>query len=94
MSDDRMKRGVRGRRGRLLGRVAVGAVVATTAYGALLVDASAASPPVLQSSNVTAYPGVLANSSGRTLYVLSTEKSATIHCVRKCLTIWPPLLER
>ena len=75
-----------------MGRVAVGAVVASTAYGALLVDASAATPPFLQSTNVAAYPGVLANMSGRTLYVLSTEKNAKIHCVRHCLTTWPPLL--
>jgi predicted lipoprotein with Yx(FWY)xxD motif len=92
MSVDRAKQAIRMRSGRLTARVAVGAVVASMGFAALVVDASATTPPFLQSTNVKAYPGVLANSVGRTLYVLSTEKNATIHCVRHCLTTWPPLL--
>jgi predicted lipoprotein with Yx(FWY)xxD motif len=68
-------------------------MVASMALGALaVVDASATTSPFLQSTNVKGYAGTLANGTGRTLYVLSTEKNATVHCVRHCLTTWPPLL--
>jgi predicted lipoprotein with Yx(FWY)xxD motif len=74
-------------------RVGLGAAAASVSLGTLLVGASsAATPPFLKSDNVKGYSGVLANTSGRTLYVLSTEKNAKLHCVRHCLTTWPPLL--
>ena len=93
MSVDRVKHGVRLRSGRITARVGIGAMVASMAFGTLaVVDASGATPPFLQSTNIKAYSGVLANTAGRTLYVLSTEKNATVHCVRHCLTTWPPLL--
>ena len=65
-----------------------------------LVHASAATAggtpyaPILNSANVpaTTYKGVLANSSSRSLYVLSAEQGTSIHCAASCLTTWPPLL--
>lgn len=93
MSVDRVKHGVRLRCGSITSRVGIGAMVASMAVGTLaVVDASAATPPFLQATNVKAYPGVLAGTTGRTLYVLSTEKNTKVHCVRHCLTTWPPLL--
>jgi predicted lipoprotein with Yx(FWY)xxD motif len=92
MSVERARQGDRLRSGKILRRVGIGAVVASVAFGTLLFDASAATPPFLQSTNIKAYSGVLANATGRTLYVLSTEKNTTVHCVRHCLTTWPPLL--
>ncbi|NNN03434.1 MAG: hypothetical protein HKL87_05510 [Acidimicrobiaceae bacterium] len=35
---------------------------------------------------------LLVNSSGRTLYLLSSEKGAKIKCAGGCLNFWPPLL--
>ena len=51
----------------------------------------AATPPVLQAVNLKAYAGVLADSSGMTLYVLSSEKGAVIHCHPLCLRTWVPV---
>ena len=54
--------------------------------------ASAASK-FLNSANVPNYPAVLENSTSRTLYVLSTEKGAKLHCTKSaCLKLWHPLV--
>ncbi|HUD68995.1 MAG TPA: hypothetical protein VMQ40_02030, partial [Acidimicrobiales bacterium] len=55
--------------------------------------ASASSSPVLHSANILNYSGVLENHASRTLYVLSIERGAKLHCTSKtCLTLWLPLL--
>jgi predicted lipoprotein with Yx(FWY)xxD motif len=73
-------------------RLGVAATAVALSVGTLVSGASAASAPVLQSQNVTGYAGVLGNHSSRTLYMLSTEKGAKLHCKNGCLSIWPPLL--
>jgi predicted lipoprotein with Yx(FWY)xxD motif len=42
--------------------------------------------------NVTGFSGVLGNHVSRTLYALSTERNAKVHCKNACLGTWPPLL--
>jgi predicted lipoprotein with Yx(FWY)xxD motif len=48
--------------------------------------------PILNAANIPSYKAVLENSGARSLYVLSTEKGASIKCSGGCLSIWPPLL--
>jgi predicted lipoprotein with Yx(FWY)xxD motif len=61
-------------------------------HAAAKTPAATAVPPLLQSANVPAWPGVLENHSSFSLYVLSIEKGAKIHCTGTCATIWLPLL--
>ena len=51
----------------------------------------AASAAMLQSINVPKYPGVLGNSKGYSLYILTDEKNGKVHCSGQCLQYWPPL---
>jgi predicted lipoprotein with Yx(FWY)xxD motif len=53
---------------------------------------AAAATPFLKAANVPNYPGALENSASRSLYVLSTEKGAKIHCTGACAAIWLPLV--
>ncbi len=68
-----------------------------TALGAVgllagpLVASAGASTAVLQSVNVTGFPGALANHASRTLYVLSVEKGAKLKCKGACLSFWIPV---
>jgi len=68
--------------------------VASMALATLaVVDASAATPPFLQSTNVKAYPGVLAKHHGPlAVRPEHREEHQVCNCVRHCLTTWPPLL--
>jgi predicted lipoprotein with Yx(FWY)xxD motif len=50
-----------------------------------------AATDTLKSVNPPNYAGVLGTSASRTLYVLSTEKSAKLHCTKSCLSTWVPL---
>lgn len=63
---------------------------ATTSGGS---NASAASETV-SAANVPGVGTVLVNGSGRTLYVLATEKGGKITCTSAggCTTIWPPMV--
>jgi predicted lipoprotein with Yx(FWY)xxD motif len=54
---------------------------------------SASSTPAIHAANIPNYSGVLENHASRTLYLLSIEKGAKLHCVAKtCRTQWLPLL--
>ena len=83
------------------------AAVAAFGAGPLAATTSAAAPaPSHQSSRVPrvltagvqaitvkTYGSVLADRSGFTLYLLSTEAGSKLHCTSKaCLASWPPLL--
>lgn len=54
-------------------------------------EASGAST-MLESANVSGFHGALVTSAHRTLYLLSNEKGAKIHCSASCLRFWPPML--
>jgi predicted lipoprotein with Yx(FWY)xxD motif len=75
-------------------RLTVAALTVTFALGAVLSGVSAASgTSSLRSINISGgYSSALGNQSSRSLYVLSAEKGAKLHCKSGCLTTWPPLL--
>ncbi|HEY8081910.1 MAG TPA: hypothetical protein VIE15_07435, partial [Acidimicrobiales bacterium] len=75
-----------------LGRAMTASAVASIAFASVAMQVGASTTPVLQADNVTGYTGVLANHASFTLYVLSVEKGAKLHCKAGCLKIWPPLL--
>lgn len=86
---------VRSRRWRM--RVLVGSAAAALAIGGTVVAATAstgrAAKSQLESVSSSPYSGLLANSKGFTLYVLSTESGGSLHCTSKqCLATWPPYL--
>lgn len=76
-------RGRRVRRAVLLGAAASALAMAT---------AGAAGAPTLQAATVSGHGGLLVNGSSRSLYLLSSEKGAKVHCTGTCLSSWPPLL--
>lgn len=81
--------------GRLVTRAA--ACVGVGALGAAslaLADAgpAGAAAPLLKSANIPAYAGVLESSSSFSLYLLSNEKGAKLHCTGSCLSTWKPLV--
>ncbi len=82
--------GNRDARARRVRRISALGVVAALLVPAL--SASGASGPTLQTAKVHGVSGVLVDSSSHTLYLLSSEKGATIHCRSGCLSSWPPLL--
>jgi len=53
---------------------------------------TASAKTFLQALRVKGATPVLVDSSHRTLYLLSNEKSAHLHCTGTCLTYWPPVL--
>jgi predicted lipoprotein with Yx(FWY)xxD motif len=57
----------------------------TTPYAAAMMSTTLQTAKVGKSN-------LLVNSSGRTLYLLSSEKGAKIKCSGGCLNFWPPLL--
>jgi predicted lipoprotein with Yx(FWY)xxD motif len=65
------------------------AVVAGTLV--MAAGTAGAATDTLQAVNSSNFTGVLATSAGRTLYVLSTEKSTKLHCATTCLKMWVPL---
>jgi len=76
-------------------RAGIGIAVVALAAGGSIVAASAStsrSTPQLQSIAVSPYSGLLANSKGFSLYVLSAESAGKFHCTGGCLRIWPPFL--
>jgi predicted lipoprotein with Yx(FWY)xxD motif len=52
--------------------------------------ASAAFPVKVETNKIMGK--LLADSHGRTLYYLKTEKNGKIHCSGSCAGVWPPLL--
>ncbi len=62
-------------------------------HAAAKTAATTADNPALIAANIPAYNGILENTSARSLYILSTEKGATLKCTSSsCLQTWPPLL--
>lgn len=72
---------------------AAAALVAASAMAVipLGVGGAGATTPALQSINVANYSNVLADDAGFTLYLLTTEANAKLHCTGSCLTDWSPL---
>ncbi len=52
---------------------------------------SSAASPTVESANVPHFAGALVNQSSRSLYVLSDERGAKLHCTSSCLSSWLPL---
>lgn len=72
--------------------LAAGTLVGS-ALGAVAAPSSgAASSPVIQAVSIAGYPTVLGSSTARSLYLLSTEKGAKLHCKGSCLAVWLPVL--
>jgi predicted lipoprotein with Yx(FWY)xxD motif len=73
--------------------VCLGATALAAASLVVVQGTASAATPVIKSANVPNYSGVLENHASRTLYILSVEKGAKLHCTSKaCLSIWFPLL--
>jgi predicted lipoprotein with Yx(FWY)xxD motif len=75
-------------------RIAVAVLTATLAFGTVLAGVSDASTTSLRSMDITGYSGVLGDHASATLYMLSAEIGAKIHCKKACLSIWHPLVVR
>ena len=88
MSSQKLPRGGRASRATTCSVVALG--VAALLAGPYVVSAGA-STAVLQSVNVAGFPGALATSASKTLYVLSVEKGAKLKCKGACLSSWIPV---
>ena len=56
------------------------------------VSATAGGTASVETTDIDGIGAVLANSKGFTLYHLTTERDATIRCLRACARMWPPLL--
>lgn len=80
------------RAGALAGAVALVAPLTAAAAGAATPAARHTAKPTLEVHAVKTYGRVLATSTGRSLYVLSTEAHGKLVCSGVCLKIWPPLL--
>jgi predicted lipoprotein with Yx(FWY)xxD motif len=78
-------------RGSQLRLASVTAVAAAGMFAIPFVASAGASTSVLQSVNVTGFPGALANQSSKTLYVLTVEKGAKLKCKGSCLSAWIPV---
>lgn len=66
-------------------------VVAISAAALVSTVAAAAAASTLQVINPSNFSGVLADSAGHTLYVLSSESGTKLHCTGTCLRTWVPL---
>ena len=87
-SSQQVLRGGRASRATTCSVVALG--VTALLAGPFVVSAGA-STAVLQSVNVAGFPGALATSASKTLYVLSVEKGAKLKCKGACLSTWIPV---
>lgn len=72
-------------------RLGVATLFAGSIAAATITQASATKGLELTSTSATGFPGILAAGSSGTLYVLSTEKGAKLHCTGSCLKTWHPL---
>jgi len=95
------RRSLTRQRGRIAGAAAATCLLGGGAVAGLVILPTRASAqhathtkrPMLESHKVGKYGEVLTSSSGRSLYVLSTESKGKLHCTSKmCLEYWPPLL--
>jgi predicted lipoprotein with Yx(FWY)xxD motif len=75
----------------LFRRAAGVTLVAAIGVASVVAFAGAASPQLIK-ANVASYKGVLENSKHHTYYLLTSEKSATLHCNGSCESTWFPLL--
>lgn len=66
------------------------ALAATSFVLAGAVPAGAAAP-LLKSANISNFHGILENSHSYSMYTLSNEKGAKLHCTGSCLASWFPL---
>lgn len=76
------------RLGALVGTAVLGASPLVVLQGA----ASASASPVIRAASIPNYSSVLENHASRTLYALSTERGAKLHCTATCLSTWLPLV--
>lgn len=53
---------------------------------------AAAATPLLKAANVPSYAGALESGSSFTMYLLSNERGAKLHCTGTCLSTWKPLV--
>ncbi|HEV8063672.1 MAG TPA: hypothetical protein VGP46_02515 [Acidimicrobiales bacterium] len=64
-----------------------------TALFAMPATASTTTKTTVEENKIAKYGEVLANTTGRSLYVLSIESTGKLHCTSKdCVANWPPLL--
>jgi predicted lipoprotein with Yx(FWY)xxD motif len=91
MSETAIERSPRGKSGSRAMKLSVTALAAAGLLVVPFIDSAGASTSVLQSVNVTGFPGVLANHASRTLYVLTVEKGAKLKCEGACLANWIPV---
>lgn len=79
--------------GGLIAATSIGGIVAVPLTAGAQHSNHTTAKTTLQERKVGKYGEVLANSAGRSLYVLSTESKTKLHCTSKeCLMNWPPLL--
>ncbi|MGO9560357.1 MAG: hypothetical protein ACLPQS_01930 [Acidimicrobiales bacterium] len=84
----------------LIGTAAIGAAAIGAAFAIPLAAGAEHIKPGISKSSATVqerkvgkYGEILVNSTGFSLYVLSTESKGKLHCTSKeCLANWPPLL--
>lgn len=91
MSKTGFKKSPRGKNGSRAMKLSITALSAAGLLAAPFVDSAGASTSVLQSVNVSGFPGALANHASRTLYVLTVEKGAKLRCKGACLATWIPV---
>lgn len=92
MSIDTTHQARQGMRGGFASRLCVVALLASTMLAIPVASASGAVTPSLRSVKVPGYPGALATSSSRSLYLLTSEKGAALKCKGACLSTWLPML--
>jgi predicted lipoprotein with Yx(FWY)xxD motif len=68
----------------------IGVLMAVGLAGALA--ATASSSATVKAAQNAKYGSLIVNSSGRTLYHLTSETKGAIKCTGACATLWPPLL--
>src|ERR1017187_1094392 len=91
MSKTGFEKSPRGKNGSRAMKLSITALSAAGLLAAPFVDSAGASTSVLQSVNVSGFPGALANHASRTLYVLTVEKGAKLKCKGACLASWIPV---
>jgi predicted lipoprotein with Yx(FWY)xxD motif len=76
---------------KLVRRAASVTLVATIGVAGVVAFAGATSPQLLK-GNVNTFKGVLENAKHRAYYLLSAERSGTLHCTTSCESAWFPFL--
>jgi predicted lipoprotein with Yx(FWY)xxD motif len=89
------KRHFTGGFGRLRRRAVVATTIASMCLaGAGLAAGAATKTPsrTFDKATVNGYVGILTDGRHYSLYLLTSEKGGHLHCLKACLTTWPPLL--